>query len=194
MTNLFDTPIQPTTLAVGSVVYYADSHTHSNAYLHGLQIAKVLVSNDRFFVLDNGKRFNPTTGKEITRGSEGYLYPYTPVTKAMVEDAQSKLFLVHEVLSIDFSTLTTQQLSMILDVSKGAFTQITAPSPCGSGCQDTVEVAGINIDISPLNAEPDILATIGFNDATYELSDSELDDIEDADEVDDDDIVDEDEE
>ncbi len=58
-----------------------------------------MVSDDKSFILDNGKRFNPTTGREITRGNEGYLYPYTSVTKAMVLDAETKLFLVNEVLA-----------------------------------------------------------------------------------------------
>jgi hypothetical protein len=187
MTNLFETdPLHPSEVHAGAVVYYADSHTHGNQYLHGLQTTKVMVSDDKSFILDNGKRFNPTTGREITRGNEGYLYPYTSVTKAMVLDAETKLFLVNEVLSIDFSALTTQQLSMILDVARGAFTQITAPTPCGGGCGDTVKVAGIDIDISdiqPIEA-PDVVAPIAFTDASYELTPSELDAIEEADDED----------
>lgn len=195
MTNLFETdPVHPSELHAGCVVYYADAHTYSNQCLHGLQTTKVMVSDEKSFVLDNGKRFNPTTGKEITRGNEGYLYPYTSVTKAMVLDAQSKLFLVNEVLSIDFSALTTQQLSMILDVSRGAFTQVTATSPCG-GCGDTVKVAGLDVEVEQnlhglaelygaRQPESEVLATIGFNDATYKLSSAELDDIEDADDDD----------
>lgn len=199
MTNLFETdPVHPSELHAGSVIYYADAHTYSNQYLHGLQVAKVMVSNEKSFILDNGKRFNPATGEEVTRGNQGYLYPYTATTKAMVQDAETKLFLVNEVLSIDFNALTTQQLSLIKDVARGAFTQVTAPSPCGGGCGDskttveaqpiitnirdligpTVEVAGIDVDIS----QPEVTAPIAFNDATYELSDSELDDIESADE------------
>lgn len=226
MTNLFETdPLHPSEVHAGAVVYYADSHTHGNQYLHGLQTTKVMVSDDKSFILDNGKRFNPTTGREITRGNEGYLYPYTSVTKAMVLDAETKLFLVNEVLSIDFSALTTQQLSMILDVARGAFTQITAPTPCGGGCGDTVKVAGMDIEVEQANtlraaqrvvtadevsasiandvarvtesmrdrplltniAPVEVSATIGFNDATYELSDSELDDIDEDDEDDEDD-------
>jgi hypothetical protein len=187
MTNLFETdPLHPSEVHAGAVVYYADSHTHGNQYLHGLQTTKVMVSDDKSFILDNGKRFNPTTGREITRGNEGYLYPYTSVTKAMVLDAETKLFLVNEVLSIDFSALTTQQLSMILDVARGAFTQITAPTPCGGGCGDTVKVAGIDIDISdiqPIEAS-DVVAPIAFTDASYELTPSELDAIEEADDED----------
>lgn len=208
MTNLFETdPVHPSELHAGSVIYYADAHTYSNQYLHGLQVAKVMVSNEKSFILDNGKRFNPATGEEVTRGNQGYLYPYTATTKAMVQDAETKLFLVNEVLSIDFNALTTQQLSMILDVSRGAFTataglgirgadiaklqnmpgfipnpRFTAPSPCGGGCgncQDTVEVAGLDIELA--QRQPEVTAPIAFNDATYKLSDSELDDIEDAD-------------
>lgn len=186
MTNLFETdPVHPSELHAGSVIYYADAHTYSNQYLHGLQVAKVMVSNEKSFILDNGKRFNPATGEEVTRGNQGYLYPYTATTKAMVQDAETKLFLVNEVLSIDFSALTTQQLSMILDVSRGAFTQVAMPSPCGGGCgncQDTVEVAGLDIELA--QRQPEVTAPIASNDATYELSDSELDDIEDADEDD----------
>jgi len=230
MTNLFETdPLHPSEVHAGAVVYYADSHTHGNQYLHGLQTTKVMVSDDKSFILDNGKRFNPTTGREITRGNEGYLYPYTSVTKAMVLDAETKLFLVNEVLSIDFSALTTQQLSMILDVARGAFTQITAPTPCGGGCGDTVKVAGMDVEVEQANtlraaqrvvtadevsasiandvarvtesmrdrplltnwirliAPVEVSATIGLNDATYELSDSELDDIDEDDEDDEDD-------
>lgn len=204
MTNLFETdPVHPSELHAGCVVYYADAHTYSNQYLHGLQTTKVMVSDEKSFILDNGKRFNPTTGKEITRGNEGYLYPYTSETRAMVQDAETKLFLVNEVLSIDFNSLTTQQLSMILDVVRGAFTQVTAPSPCGGGCNDTVgkpsqqsfidslransytadtvQVAGIDIDISDIEPMPTVEAPIGIADATYELTEEELDDIDDAD-------------
>jgi hypothetical protein len=187
MTNLFETdPVHPSELHAGSVIYYADAHTYSNQYLHGLQVAKVMVSNEKSFILDNGKRFNPATGEEVTRGNQGYLYPYTATTKAMVQDAETKLFLVNEVLSIDFNALTTQQLSLIKDVARGAFTQVTAPSPCGGecgNCQDTVEVASLDIELA--QRQPEVTATIAFNDATYELSDSELDDIEDADDEDD---------
>ena len=187
MTNLFETdPVHPSELHAGSVIYYADAHTYSNQYLHGLQVAKVMVSNEKSFILDNGKRFNPATGEEVTRGNQGYLYPYTATTKAMVQDAETKLFLVNEVLSIDFNALTTQQLSMIKDVARGAFTQVTAPSPCGGGCgncQDTVEVAGLDIELAQRQLwSPEVTAPIASNDATYELSDSELDDIESADE------------
>lgn len=204
MTNLFETdPVHPSELHAGSVVYYADAHAYGNQYLHGLQVAKVMVSNEKSFILDNGKRFNPATGEEVTRGNQGYLYPYTATTKAMVQDAETKLFLVNEVASINFNALTTQQLSLIKDVARGAFTQVTMSSPCGGGCGDskttveaqpiianirdligpTVEVAGIDVDIS----QPEVTATIAFNDATYELTQEELDDIEDADDEDDDD-------
>ena len=176
--NLFETdPVHPSELHAGCVVYYADSHTYNNQYLHGLQTTKVVVSDEKSFILDNGKRFNPVTGLEMTRGSQGYLYPYTSVTKAMVLNAETKLFLVNEVLSIDFSTLTVQQLSMILDVSRGAFTQVTAPSPCG-GCGDTVQVAGIDIDISDVELISTVEAPIGIADATYELSNEDDDDEE----------------
>jgi bacterioferritin-associated ferredoxin len=189
MTNLFETdPVHPSELHAGSVIYYADAHTYSNQYLHGLQVAKVMVSNEKSFILDNGKRFNPATGEEVTRGNQGYLYPYTATTKAMVQDAETKLFLVNEVLSIDFNALTTQQLSLIKDVARGAFTQVTALSPCGGecgNCQDTVEVAGLDIELA--QRQPEVTAPIAFNDATYELTQEELDDIEDADDEDDDD-------
>ena len=189
MTNLFETdPLHPSELHAGSVVYYADAHAYSKQYLYGLQAAKVMVSNEKSFILDNGKRFNPATGEEVTRGNQGYLYPYTATTKAMVQDAETKLFLVNEVLSIDFNALTTQQLSLIKDVARGAFTQVTAPSPCGGGCgncQDTVEVAGLDIELA--QRQPEVTAPIAFNDATYELTQEELDDIEDADDEDDDD-------
>lgn len=187
--NLFDTTaLHPSDLSAGAIVYYADHHCVSNEYLHALQVCKVMVSTDRSFLLDNGRKFNPETGTEITKSNGGFLYPYTPTTRAMVQDAQSKLFLVNEVLSIDFSALTTQQLSMILDVSRGAFTQVAMPSPCGGGCgncQDTVEVAGLDIELAQRQLwSPEVTAPIASNDATYELSDSELDDIEDADEDD----------
>ena len=186
--NLFKTtPLQPSTLSAGTVVYYADATTHGNEYLHGLQTTKVMVSDEKSFILDNGKRFNPTTGLEITRGSQGYLYPYNSTTKAMVKDAEDKLFLVNEVLSIDFSSLTTQQLSMIRDVARGAFTQVTAPSPCGGGCGDTVQVAGIDINLSAIESIRTVEAPIAFPDATYELTKEELDDIDDAADDDDED-------
>lgn len=188
--NLFKTtPLQPSTLSAGTVVYYADATTHGNEYLHGLQTTKVMVSDEKSFILDNGKRFNPATGLEITRGSQGYLYPYNSTTKAMVKDAEDKLFLVNEVLSIDFSSLTTQQLSMIRDVARGAFTQVTAPSPCSGGCgeaepilsfvkdlrENTVEVAGIDIDIPDIESIRTVETPIGIADATYELSDEDED-------------------
>jgi len=171
--NLFDTPVlHPKDLIAGTIVYYADYHTFSEESLHGLQVCKVMVSTDRSFLLDNGRKFNPETGSEITKGNGGVLYPYTPTTRTLVQDAQSRLFLVNEVISINFSKLTTQQLSMILDVSRGAFTQVSAPSPCGGGCRDTVQVAGIDIDISDI--EPiSVEAPIGISDATYELSDED---------------------
>lgn len=195
--NLFDTPVlHPKDLSAGTIVYYADHHTFINEYLHGLQVCKVMVSTDRSFLLDNGRKFNPETGSEITKGNGGVLYPYTPTTRTLVQDAQSKLFLVNEVISINFSKLTTQQLSMILDVARGAFTQVSAPSPCGGGCnevepilsfvkdlrENTVQVAGIDIDISNIEPISTVEAPIGISDATYELSEAELDDIEDADE------------
>lgn len=200
--NLFDTTaLHPSDLSAGAIVYYADHHCVSNKYLHALQVCKVMVSTDRSFLLDNGRKFNPETGTEITKSNGGFLYPYTPTTRAMVQDAQSKLFLVNEVLSIDFNALTTQQLSLIKDVARGAFTQVTMSSPCGGGCGDskttveaqpiitnirdligpTVEVAGIDVDIS----QPEVTATIAFNDATYELTPSEVDALHEADDEDD---------
>lgn len=179
--NLFDTPVlHPKDLGSGTIVYYADHHTFSNEYLHGLQVCKVMVSTDKSFLLDNGKKFNPETGLEVTKGNGGVLYPYNSTTRAAVQDAQSKLFLVNEVISINFSKLTTQQLSMILDVARGAFTQVSAPSPCG-GCRDTVQVAGIDIDISDIEPTPTVEAPIGISDATYELSDEDEDEDEDED-------------
>lgn len=198
MTNLFETePLHPSEVHTGCVVYYADHHAFTNECLHALQVCKVIAADSKSFVLDNGKKFNPETGLEVTRGNGGVLYPYTFDTKAMVQDAQSKLFLINEVLSVDFSALTTQQLSMILDVSRGAFTQITAPTPCGGGCRDTVgkpsqqsfidslransytadtvQVAGIDIDISDIESIPTVEAPIGIADATYELSDEDED-------------------
>ena len=195
--NLFDTPVlHPKDLGSGTIVYYADHHTFSNEYLHGLQVCKVMVSTDKSFLLDNGKKFNPETGLEVTKGNGGVLYPYNSTTRAAVQDAQSKLFLVNEVISINFSKLTTQQLSMILDVSRGAFTQVSygaggevlfsnpskPPSPCGGGCRDTVQVAGIDIDISDVEPISTVEAPIGIPDATYELSDEDEDEDEDDDE------------
>ena len=209
--NLFETPLQPSTLKSGAVVYYADAHTKASESLHGLQVARVVVSTDKSFVLDNGKKFNPDNGFEVTRGLPGFLYPYNCTTQAMVKDAVDKLFLINEVLSIDFNSLTTQQLSMIRDVARGAFTQIKSPSPCG-GCSDTVEVAGINIELEQnleglaafygtrkpdselddIEAElasqdllakhpsPDINTTL--SNATYALTETELDDTDDEDE------------
>lgn len=183
MTNLFETePLHPSEVHTGCVVYYADHHALTNEYLHALQVCKVVTADSKSFVLDNGKKFNPETGLEVTRGNGGVLYPYTFDTKAMVQDAQSKLFLINEVLSVDFSALTTQQLSMILDVSRGAFTQVTAPTPCGGGCRDTVQVAGIDIDISDIESTPTVEAPIGIADATYELSDEDEDEDEDDEE------------
>lgn len=192
--NLFDTPVlHPKDLSAGTIVYYADHHTFTNEYLHGLQVCKVMVSTDRSFLLDNGRKFNPETGSEITKGNGGVLYPYTPTTRTLVQDAQSKLFLVNEVISINFSKLTTQQLSMILDVSRGAFTQVSAPSPCGGGCRDTVQVAGIDIDISDIEPISTVETPIGISDATYELTQEEIDAIENADVEDEENIIDEDE-
>lgn len=176
MTNLFETePLHPSEVHTGCVVYYADHHAFTNECLHALQVCKVVTADSKSFVLDNGKKFNPETGLEVSRGNGGVLYPYTFDTKAMVQDAQSKLFLINEVLSVDFSALTTQQLSMILDVSRGAFTQVTAPTPCGGGCRDTVQVAGIDIDISDIESIPTVEAPIGIADATYELSNEDED-------------------
>ena len=168
--NLFDTPVlHPKDLSAGTIVYYADHHTFTNEYLHGLQVCKVMVSTDRSFLLDNGRKFNPETGLEVTKGNGGVLYPYNPTTRAAIQDAQSKLFLVNEVISINFSKLTTQQLSMILDVARGAFTQVSAPSPCGGGCnevepilsfvkdlrENTVQVAGIDIEVNTTSSDLD---------------------------------------
>jgi hypothetical protein len=185
-------PIKPHDLFKGDVVYYADAHAIETDAIHLLQVTKVVSVTSTSVILDNGRKFL-LTGEEVTRGSKGVLYDYTQLTRAMVTEAQNKLSLLNDVEGIDFSTLTTQQLSMILDVARGAFTQVTAPSPCG-GCGDTVKVAGIDIEVEhelasqnllAKHPSPDVLAAIAFTDATYELTEAELDDIEDADEDDD---------
>ena len=176
--NLFDTqPQSPQDLFKGDICYYADGHAVESQLPHLLQVTKVVTVTSQSIILDNGRKFSLESGEEVTRGAKGVLYPYTYGTIAMVTEAQQKLSLLNEVESIDFSTLTAQQLSMIKDVARGAFTQVTAPTPCG-GCGDTVEVAGIDIETTQA---PEVTTTIAFNDATYELTQEELDDIEDAD-------------
>lgn len=181
MTNLFETEsLNPSELFKGDVVYYADAHAVEHKQLHSLQVTKVVSVTGQSVILDNGRKFSIESGTETTRGLAGVLYPYTSLIKAMVTEAQNRLTLLNDVEGINFSALTSQQLSMILDVSRGAFTQVSAPSPCGGGCHDTVEVAGIDIDIP----QSEVIAPIAFNDATYELTQDELDDIEDADDKD----------
>lgn len=206
--NLFETPISPKYISKGALVYYADAYTAKSEQAHLLQLTQVTsISGDAVY-LDNGKKFSKENGSEITRGNGGNLYLFTEFTQALVKDAQAKLPILNEVLSIDFSSLTTQQLSMIRDVARGAFTQVsygrggevlfsntpnTAPTPCGGGCGDTVNVAGIDIEIEhelasqdllAKHPSPDVLAPIAFTDATYELTEAELDAIDGADEDD----------
>lgn len=185
LTNLF--PLSPAELFKGDVVYYADAHAIETDAIHLLQVTKVVSVTSTSVILDNGRKFL-LTGEEVTRGNKGVLYDYTSLTKAMVTEAQDKLTLLNDVESINFSTLTSQQLSIILDVIRGAFTQVTAASPCG-GCGDKVEVSGLSFETqtaieNAYGSQPEVVTPIAFNDATYELSSAELDDIEDADEDD----------
>lgn len=179
--NLFDTQnLSPKDLFKGDLCYYADGHAVEARLTHLLQVTKVVTVTDKSIILDNGRKFSIESGEEVTRGVKGLLYPYIYGTIAMVTEAQQKLSLLNDVESVDFSTLTSQQLSMIKDVARGAFTQVLNPSPCG-GCGDTVRVAGIDIETAQA---PEVSATIAFNDATYELTQEELDDIEEADDDD----------
>lgn len=207
MTTIFEAlgnnTAHPNELFVGDILYYADYHSVENNLTHLLQVTKVTRVTSQSVSFDNGRKFSLETGEEMGRGSKGILYPYTNLTIAMVQESQSKLSLLNDVESIDFQSLSVQQLSMIKDVARGAFTQVTAPSPCGGGCGDKVQVSGIDFELDPVkvatsfkvfDTDPtEVSATIGFNDATYELTPSEIDAIEAADEVDDDDIVDDEE-
>lgn len=233
--NLFDTQtLSPPDLFKGDICYYADGHAVESQLPHLLQVTKVVTVTSQSIILDNGRKFSLESGEEVTRGAKGVLYPYTYGTIAMVTEAQQKLSLLNEVESIDFSTLTAQQLSMIRDVARGAFTQVTMSSPCGGGCGEdkggviddygnivypTVQVAGIDVDISShqplvppfkfdpanppmvMDAEgnvynpdgsvyietesPEVTAPIAFNDATYELTPSEVDALHETDDEDD---------
>ena len=178
LTNLDPSPVN--SLSKGDVVYYADAHAIETDAIHLLQVTTVASITSTSVLFDNGRKFL-LSGEEVTRGNKGAIYAYTSLTKAMVSEAQNKLALLNDVKAINFNSLSLQQLSMILDVSRGAFTQITAPTPCGGGCRDTVQVAGIDIDISDIESIPTVEAPIGIADATYELSEAELDDVEDAD-------------
>lgn len=195
MTTQFDLLHRETVSALSkdSLVYYADAYTLESKRIHLLQLTQVIrVAGDSVF-LDNGKKFSIADNTEVCKGNSGAIYIYSKYHQALIANAQTKLSLLAKVDSINLAELSLQQLSMILDVSRGAFTQVTAPTPCGGGCGDTVNVAGIDIEIEhelasqdllAKHPSPDVLAPIAFNDATYELSDSELDAIEDADEDD----------
>ena len=176
MTNL--TKLDPKSLSKGDICYYANGCAVEFQQLHLFQVTRVVAVKNQFITLDNGCKFNLESGEEVTKSAKGQLYPYSHETIKMVTEAQQKLSLINEVQAIDFSSLTVQQLSMIKDVSRGAFTQVTAPSPCGGGC------GGRPVTYHD-DSTPDIATSIGLNDATYELDDSELDDIEATDEDDD---------
>ncbi len=185
MTTSFDLLNQEfaSNLFKGNLVYYADSHAVETKRTHLLQLTQVSsVSGDSVF-LDNGRKVSISDNTEVCRGNGGRIYVYSTMSEALVKEAQSKLSVVTDLKAIDFNSLSLQQLSMIRDVARGAFTQVTAPSPCSGGCRDTVQVAGIDIDISDIQPE-EVSATIAFNDASYELSSSDSDDIEDANEDD----------
>lgn len=175
LTNLDPFPVN--SLTKGDVVYYADAHAIETDAIHLLQVTTVAAITSTSVLFDNGRKFL-LSGEEVTRGSKGAIYAYTSLAKAMVTEAQNKLALLNDVKAINFNSLSLQQLSMILDVARGAFTQVSAPSPCGGGCRDTVQVAGIDIDISDIEPTPTVEAPIGISDATYELSDEDEDDDE----------------
>lgn len=179
LTNLDPFPIN--SLSKGDVVYYADAHAIETDAIHLLQVTTVAAITSTSVLFDNGRKFL-LSGEEVTRGNKGAIYAYTSLAKAMVTEAQNKLALLNDVKAINFNSLSLQQLSMILDVSRGAFTQVSAPSPCGGGCGDTVQVAGIDIDISDVEPISKVEAPIGIPDATYELSDEDEDEDEDDDE------------
>jgi hypothetical protein len=194
LTNLDPFPIN--SLSKGDVAYYADAHAIETSAIHLLQVTTVAAITSTSVLFDNGRKFL-LSGEEVTRGNKGAIYAYTSLTRAMVSEAQNKLALLNEVKAVNFNSLSLQQLSMILDVSRGAFTQVTTPSPCGGGCNDTVgkpsqqsfidslransytadtvQVAGIDIDISDIESIPTVEAPIGIADATYELSDEDED-------------------
>lgn len=175
LTNLDPFPIN--SLSKGDVVYYADAHAIETDAIHLLQVTTVAAITSTSVLFDNGRKFL-LSGEEVTRGSKGAIYAYTSLAKAMVTEAQNKLALLNDVKAVNFNSLSLQQLSMILDVARGAFTQVSAPSPCGGGCRDTVQVAGIDIDISDIEPTPTVEAPIGIPDATYELSDEDEDEDE----------------
>lgn len=187
LTNLDPFPIK--SLSKGDVVYYADAHAIETDAIHLLQVTTVAAITSTSVLFDNGRKFL-LSGEEVTRGSKGAIYAYTSLTKAMVTEAQNKLALLNDVKAINFNSLSLQQLSMILDVARGAFTQITAPAPCG-GCGNTVKVAGIEVELEQKptvtyydDSTIEVSSPIAFTDASYELTESELDDIEDADDND----------
>lgn len=189
LTNLDPFPIN--SLSKGDVVYYADAHAIETDAIHLLQVTTVVSITSTSVSFDNGRKFL-LSGEEITRGNKGAIYAYTSLTRAMVTEAQNKLALLNDVKAINFNSLSLQQLSMILDVAKGAFTLMSAPSPCSGDCnevepilsfvkdlrENTVQVAGIDIDISDIEPTPTVEAPIGISDATYELSDEDEDDDE----------------
>jgi hypothetical protein len=214
--NLFDTQtLSPQDLFKGDICYYADGHAVEARLPHLLQVTKVVTVTGQSITLDNGRKFNLESCEETTRGSKGVLYEYSYRTISMVTEAQQVLSLLNDVEAIDFSSLSSQQLSMIKDVARGAFTQVTMPSPCGGGCGDTTQVAGIDVEVDPIASDvakvlegmrsrplptnlsgfavigdsieqPEVTSNIAFNDASYELTPSELDAIENADDDDDD--------
>ena len=179
------TPAVIRPLQKGDLVYYASPLATHNDFPYLSQLTQVeKVSNTTIF-LDNGKKFSIERKEEICRGESGCLYEYSAFNKAIVKESEAKLSVLKSVEAIDFSSLSSQQLSMILDVSRGAFTLVTNSSPCGGGCSDTMESDGQSVQISGLAFDVDdtsILPVI-FADATFELSDSdECEDDEDDDE------------
>ena len=162
-------------LEKGDLVYYASFIATSEDRPHLLQLTQVQKVNDTTVFLDNGKKFSINLGIEMCRGDGGCLYEYSTFSEAMVKESQAKLSVLNNVEAIDFSALSLQQLSMILDVSRGAFTQVSNYTPCGGGCTEV---------------EPDALSgtttPVMFADATFTLSNSEEDEDEDYDDESDD--------
>jgi len=169
------TPAVIRPLQKGDLVYYASPLATHNDFPYLSQLTQVeKVSNTTIF-LDNGKKFSIERKEEICRGESGCLYEYSAFNKAIVKESEAKLSVLKSVEAIDFSSLSSQQLSMILDVSRGAFTLVTNSSPCGGGCTEV---------------EPDALSgtttPVMFADATFTLSNSEEDEDEDYDDESDD--------
>jgi len=189
-------------LEKGDLVYYASFIATSEDRPHLLQLTQVQKVNDTTIFLDNGKKFSIGHKQEVCRGDGGCLYEYSLPAEGLIRESQARLSVLTCVESIDFSTLSLyqlsmirdvakgildgvqdvdfstlspQQLSMIHDVARGAFTLVTNSTPCGGGCSDTMESDGQSVQISGLAFDVDdtSILPVMFADATFELSDSE---------------------